>query len=62
MHPQAIETIIYWSKSIFRKVDDILVVNRNYDGEADGSITLKRGDLVEVLKTSVTENGANGVK
>lgn len=43
------------------QVDDILVVNKNYEGDADGSITLRRGDLVEVLKTSLAENG-NGLK
>lgn len=43
------------------QVEDILVVNKNYEGDADGSITLHRGDLVEVLKTSLNANG-NGFK
>lgn len=37
------------------------MVNKNYEGDADGSITLHRGDLVEVLKTSLNANG-NGFK
>lgn len=39
------------------------MVNKNYEGDADGSITLHRGDLVEVLKTSANGNSnGNGYK
>lgn len=32
------------------QVYDILVVNQNYDGDGPGTLTLRRGDLVEVLE------------
>lgn len=31
------------------QVYDILVVNQNFDGDGPGALTLRRGDLVEVL-------------
>uniref|UniRef100_A0A1B0DPE5 Uncharacterized protein n=2 Tax=Phlebotomus papatasi TaxID=29031 RepID=A0A1B0DPE5_PHLPP len=33
-------------------INDILVVNKNYTAEGEGSISLKRGDLVEIIRTS----------
>lgn len=35
------------------QVNDILVVNKHYAAEAPDSFSLRRGDLVEVLETSV---------
>ena len=33
---------------------DILIVNKNYDAEGPDSISLRVGDLVEVLETGTT--------
>lgn len=33
---------------------DILIVNKNYDGEGPDSISVRVGDLVEVLETGGT--------
>lgn len=40
------------------QINDIVVVNKSYSSEAPDSIALRRGDLVEVLKTeSISETG-----
>lgn len=43
------------------QVYDILVVNEDYKGDEQGSISLRRGDIVEVINTgaSQTENGVS---
>lgn len=38
---------------------DILVVNKNYEAEGPDSISLRVGDLVEVLDTGATSKSPN---
>lgn len=41
---------------------DILVVNKNYDAEGTDSISVRVGDLVEVLETGATTVGEPNAK
>ena len=40
--------------SFIMQMYDILVVNKNYDAEGPDSISVRVGDLVEVLETGAT--------
>uniref|UniRef100_A0A1B0BW30 DH domain-containing protein n=1 Tax=Glossina palpalis gambiensis TaxID=67801 RepID=A0A1B0BW30_9MUSC len=42
-----------------RKAFDILIVNKDFKAESADSVTLSRGDIVEVLKTSQEETKKN---
>ncbi|GAB0092620.1 Obscurin [Sergentomyia squamirostris] len=44
----------YHTANLFT-INDILVVNKNYSAEGEGSISLKRGDLVEIIRTDENE-------
>lgn len=39
---------------LFTQMYDILIVNKNYDAEGADSISVRVGDLVEVLETGTT--------
>lgn len=54
------KNLIFENNLIFQ-VYDILVVNEDYKGDEQGSISLRRGDIVEVINTgaSQTENGVS---
>lgn len=41
---------------------DILVVNKDYDGEGPDSISVRVGDLVEVLETGETSGDGPNAK
>lgn len=41
---------------------DILVVNKDYEAEGSDSISVKAGDLVEVIDMGSTDQGAKYVK
>lgn len=44
----------------FDQVYDILVVNKNFVGDGPNSLTVRRGDLVEVL--DMTSNKQSGIE
>lgn len=48
--------------SFITQMYDILVVNKNYDAEGPDSISVRVGDLVEVLETGETTAGEPNAK
>ncbi|XP_055686183.1 obscurin isoform X3 [Lutzomyia longipalpis] len=47
------------SSSEITQINDILVVNKNYSAEGEGSISLKRGDLVEIIRTGTNDESSS---